>query len=253
MWFKKKKKVTFNIEINEINSYISENYVPDENEKQIKFQAKKKAEPEPEIRYSLRDDVSFSISDSKPVEPVEEKVRFSISDREPVEEKVSFSISDSEPVEESVSFSISDKPSSQYMLDLGDLDDIENISEKQAAEKLDEVIKESFSDVLVNYIIEKDVKNSYVYKKAQVDRKLFSKIISKKWYSPSKDTAISLAIALKLNLDETNHLIAKAGYTLSNSKKKDLIIAYFISKEIYDIDTINDTLYRLDERPLGRF
>ena len=221
MWFKKKKKVTFNIEINEINSYISENYLPDENEKQIKFQAKKKAEPEPEIRYSLRDDVSFSISDS---EPVKEKVRFSISDQ----------------------------PSSQYMLDLGDLDDIENISEKQAAEKLDEVIKDSFSDVLVNYIIEKDVKNSYVYKKAQVDRKLFSKIISKKWYSPSKDTAISLAIALKLNLEETNHLISKAGYTLSNSKKKDLIIAYFISKEIYDIDTINDTLYRLDERPLGR-
>lgn len=154
---------------------------------------------------------------------------------------------------EKVSFSISDKPNSQYMLDLGDLDDIENISEKQAAEKLDEVIKESFSDVLVNYIIEKDVKNSYVYKKAQVDRKLFSKIISARGYSPSKDTAISLAIALKLNLDETNHLIAKAGYTLSNSKKKDLIIAYFISKEIYDIDTINDTLYRLDERPLGRF
>ena len=239
MWFKKKKKVTFNIEINEINSYISENYVPDENEKQIKFQAKKKAEPEPEIRYSLRDDVSFSISDSEPVEPIEEKVRFSISDREPVEEKVSFSISD--------------KPSSQYMLDLGDLDDIENISEKQAAEKFDKVIKESFSDVLVNYIVEKDVKNSYVYKKAQVDRKLFSKIISARGYSPSKDTAISLAIALNLNLEETNHLISKAGYTLSNSKKKDLIIAYFISKEIYDIDTINDTLYRLDERPLGRF
>ena len=223
MWFKKKKKVTFNIEINEINSYISENYVPCENEKQIKFRAKKKAEPEPEIHCSERDDVSFSISDS-----------------EPVEEKVSFSVSEEK------------NDDIRYMLDLGDLDDIENISEKQAAKKLDEAIKDSFSDVLVNYIIEKDVKNSYVYKKAQVDRKLFSKIISKKWYSPSKDTAISLAIALKLNLDETNHLIAKAGYTLSNSKKKDLIVAYFISKEIYDIDTINDTLYRLDERPLGR-
>ena len=226
MWFKKKKKATFNIEINEINSYISENYVPEEKE-QIKFQAKKKAEPEPEIRYSLRDDVSFSISDSKPVEPVEEKVSFSIS-----EEK---------------------NDDIRYMLDLNKLDDIENVPVEQAAEKLDEVIKESFSDVLVNYIIEKDVKNSYVYKKAQVDRKLFSKIISKKWYSPSKDTAISLAIALNLNLEETNHLISKAGYTLSNSKKKDLIIAYFISKEIYDIDIINDILYRLDERPLGRF
>ena len=250
MWFKKKKKVTFNIEINEINSYILENYVPEENEKQIKFQAKKKAEPE--IRYSLRDDVSFSVSDS---EPVEEKVSFSISDSEPVEEKVSFSISDSEPVEEKVSFSISEEKNDdiRQMLDLNKLNDIENIPTEQAAEKFDKVIKDSFSDVLVNYIIEKDVKNSYVYKKAQVDRKLFSKIISKKWYSPSKDTAISLAIALKLNLDETNHLIAKAGYTLSNSKKKDLIIAYFISKEIYDIDTINDTLYRLDERPLGRF
>ena len=85
-----------------------------------------------------------------------------------------------------------------------------------------------------------------------MDRKLFSKIVSNRNYKPSKDTAIALILALRLNLDEANDMLARAGYVFSHSSKRDIIIEYFIREKIYNIDDINEVLYKLDQKVIGK-
>lgn len=112
--------------------------------------------------------------------------------------------------------------------------------------------EESFSTRLLRLIDEKGMKDSDVYKRADIDRRLFSKIRGDEGYVPSKKTAISFCLALQLGLEDAEKLLATAGYTLSNSSRFDLIIMYLIEKREFDVCFANIVLDDYGEGTLSR-
>lgn len=131
---------------------------------------------------------------------------------------------------------------------------VEPVFEEKEEATLEDMLnsrQDSFQDILMHHIAVKNLDKVDVYKKANIDAKFFSKIICKKNYVPKKKNVMALAIGLGLNLQETEEFMAAAGYAFSRSERFDLIVKFYISKQIYDMHLIEEKLYELTGETLG--
>ena len=131
--------------------------------------------------------------------------------------------------------------------------DLENLSYEDASlEDMLSNMDKGFGETLFYYIDKKGMTDVECYKRSNVDKKTFSKIKCNSNYKPSKITAVSFAIGLRLTLQEASHLLSTAGMCLSHSDKSDVIIEYFLKTGNYsDIFEVNEVLYKFDRPLLG--
>lgn len=129
-----------------------------------------------------------------------------------------------------------------------------SIQEESFSIEIDDFIetkrKPTLNQLLFQFIDKSNVSDAEIYKKAGIDRKLFSKIRSNVDYRPSKHTTIALALALQLNQNDTEILLSAAGYTLSDSNTFDLIIQYHLEKQIYNMHAVNEALNHFKQKAL---
>lgn len=131
------------------------------------------------------------------------------------------------------------------------LDEADFMSVSKGLDDIIDDLDEPFNTTLLKLIDAKGKTDSEVYKRANIDRKLFSKIRTGKGYMPSKRTILALAVSLELTLEETDDLLERAGYALSHSQKFDVIVEFFIVNGKYDIFEINEVLFKYDQPLLG--
>ena len=148
----------------------------------------------------------------------------------------------------------------EFKIDKYEDEEIQKVTENEGALRLENIVyqnwdfrqlDEGFSETLIHWIDKKGKTDPEIYKKANIDRKLFSKIRNNKDYQPKKITALALAFALELSLEETKDLIGRAGYTLTHSNKFDIIVEYFLMNRNYDLFVLNEVLFYYDQPLIG--
>ena len=251
----------------EASIYVQQNYVvplhplvnPDEKPSEVRYSLS--MDDDDDIRYSDKDtgilysdrdaDILYSEKDEPEAPPSD--VSYSLKEKPSADVRYSLKEKPSEDIRYSRREKPSDDPfnASEVSRVLRNYSTAVNYNEM--LKTLEENMNQTFVDRLLYYINKKGLRDSEVYKAAQVDKRLFSKMVSNREYKPSKDTAVAFALALELSLDEVNDLLSRAGYTFSHSNKRDIIIEFFFREKIYNLIDANDVLFSLDQKLIGRF
>ena len=237
-WFRE-RKIANSVEV--VKIFVNENY---------KESPKTPSGTSSGIRYSRRTEPKFS-RNSEPQTKYSYSEEPEAKNDETSEVKYSLKTLDIKFSDRDVQYSFRDNYDSQS-IDRAVRSLSSSDSPLKALRTLEINTNMSFVDKMLDYINIKHMRDSDVYKAAQVDRRLFSKIVSDRTYKPAKDTCIALSLALQLSLSEANDILSRAGYVLSHSSKRDIVIEYFFREHVYNLNDVNEILFRLEQKLIGR-